>query len=209
MSGRRTIINRLGCAPLYRPHPRSAEIRDDNPYPVIQDVERDLEDDRRGEGIGSAAESTSAQTDAVRSERASANAAIVRHLFEETLGSGNLIVTTDALAPEYVGQVDGMPDLPHGPAGFKRFVARVRRVLFDLDVTIDGVVARCADVVVRWTASVRQERPFQGLEPTCVFGDAGQEPGGRQMTISAVTIARVEDSKIQESRTEWTSLAVK
>lgn len=141
-------------------------------------------------------------------EPVSANERMVRHVFEASLGSGNLSVISDALAPDYAGQVDGVPDLPRRPAGFERFVTQLRRALFDLDVTIDGVVARRADVVVRWTASGRQERPFLGVEPTCVVGDAGQEPGGKQMTLSAVTIARVEDSEIQESRTEWTSLAV-
>lgn len=155
-----------------------------------------------------AIETVSAPREAAPFESTSGPETIVRHVLEETLGSGNLIVTEDAVAAGYVGQVAGMPDLPLGPAGFKQFVSRIRRALFDLNVTIDAVVARSADVVVRWTASGRQERPFLGVEPMCVVGDAGQEPGGKQMTISAVTIARVEDSKIQESRTEWTTLAV-
>lgn len=153
-----------------------------------------------------ATETLSAPREAVQPESTNIPVTVVRHVFEASLGSGNLSVINDALAPDYAGHVDGLPDMPHGPTGFEQFVSRLRRALFDLVVTIDGVVARGGEVVVRWTASGRHERPFLGFEPTCVIGDAGRQPGGRRATLSAITVARVEDAEIQESRTEWTAL---
>lgn len=150
-------------------------------------------------------ESASAPTEYLSPESAGPHEIIIRHLFEASLGSGNLTVAHNALAPDYMGHVAGMPDLPPGPAGFKRFVTRLRRAVFDLDVRIDDVVARDTDVMVHWTASGRHERPFLGVEPTCVVGDVGQEPGGKQVTLSAITIAQISGSRLQESRTEWTS----
>lgn len=143
---------------------------------------------------------------ATRTEDDTANEAILRLIVEESLGAGHLGISDTHLASDYVGDVARMPDLPQGPAGFEQFVSRLRGAMFDLVVTIDGVVARGGVVVARWTASGRHERPILGFEPTCVIGDVGRQPGGRRVTLSAITVARVEEAEIQESRTEWTAL---
>lgn len=130
----------------------------------------------------------------------------VRRLLVDALGSGNLTVVDNFLTEDYAGRVDGMPDLPAGPAGFKRFVARLRRAVFALDVDLTGIETRRGSVVVHWTAHGRLERPFLGMEPACVIGRARREPRGPSATLSAVTVARLEQSKVRESHTRWTSI---
>lgn len=151
-------------------------------------------------------ESASAPTEHPPLESANPNKTTIRHVFEECLCSGNLTVFNDALAPDYIGHVAGMPDLPPGPAGFNRFVTQLRRAFFDLDVTIDGVVARDGDVVMHLTASGDTgDRSWESSRRVSSV-PRGKNREGKQVTLSTITVAQISGSRLRESRTEWPSL---
>lgn len=125
----------------------------------------------------------------------------VRGLIEETLGTGDLSDADDRLAPGYTGSVAGMADLPPGPAGFKRFAARIRAALFRVDVHTEAIGSASGQVVVGWSASGRLERPLLGIEPAVWVDRGRREPGGPRVTVSGRTVARVARGRIRTSRT--------
>ena len=131
-----------------------------------------------------------------------------RRLFEEALGAGRLHVTKEVLTRSHACRVVGMPDLGPGRAGFDRFVARLRRSLFGLEVTVHEVAVHDGEVAVRWSARGRQERPLLGRDPTYRPAPAGEDPGGSPMTVAAVTVFEVEGRWFRTSRTTWTSVDV-
>ena len=118
-----------------------------------------------------------------------ANKAIVRRIFEEAFGQGNLAVLDEIIAP---GQVNGgpgaLPGMPSGPEGSKMLISAYRNAFPDLHFTIDEQIAEGDTVVTRWTAHGTHNGELAGLPPT-----------GKPATVVGMGIDRVENGKIVES----------
>jgi steroid delta-isomerase-like uncharacterized protein len=118
-----------------------------------------------------------------------ANKSIVRRLFDEAFGQGNLAVLDEIIAPDQVnGGPGALPGMPSGPEGSKMLISTYRNAFPDLHFTIDEQVAEGNTVVTRWTAHGTHNGEFAGIPPT-----------GKTATVVGIGLDRVEDGKIVES----------
>jgi steroid delta-isomerase-like uncharacterized protein len=118
-----------------------------------------------------------------------ANKAIIRRLFEEAFGQGNLTVLDEIIAPNQVnGGPGALPGMPSGPEGTKMLITAYRNAFPDLHFTIDEQIAEGNTVVTRWTAHGTHNGELAGLPPT-----------GKPATIVGMGVDRVENGKIVES----------
>jgi steroid delta-isomerase-like uncharacterized protein len=118
-----------------------------------------------------------------------ANKAIIRHLFEEAFGQGNLAVLDEIIAPDQVNRGPGaLPGMPSGPEGSKMLITAYRNAFPDLHFTIDQQIAEGDTIVTRWTAHGTHNGEFAGIPPT-----------GKTATVVGMGVDRVENGKIVES----------
>jgi steroid delta-isomerase-like uncharacterized protein len=118
-----------------------------------------------------------------------ANKAIIRLLFEEAFGQGNLAVLDEIIAPDQVNRGPGaLPGMPSGPEGSKMLITAYRNAFPDLHFTIDQQIAEGDTIVTRWTAHGTHNGEFAGIPPT-----------GKTATVVGMGVDRVENGKIVES----------
>ncbi len=115
-----------------------------------------------------------------------ANKALVRRYYDQALNMGNLNVLDELLAPNYKRYLTATA-APLGAAAQKQRLGGMRAVFPDLNVTIDDLIAVGDRVAIRMTVRGTQKVAFMGVPPT-----------GRQGTVSALEIVRIENGKIVE-----------
>jgi predicted ester cyclase len=115
------------------------------------------------------------------------NKVVVRRLIEEVYNRGNLDITDELLAPDYVDHT-WPPGEYAGREGLKRSVAKQRAASSDLHINIEEQIAE-GDKVVSWVISsgTHDRERFLGLAPT-----------GERMTMKHIFISRVVEGKIVE-----------
>src|SRR5436305_11236944 len=117
------------------------------------------------------------------------NKNLVRRFWEEIWNQGNMAVADEIVASNFVlyrpnGQMNG-------PQGLKRWVTTVRAASPDMQFTLDDTIAEGDKVVTRWTGRGTNTGPFAGRPPT-----------GKQVTLTGISIFRIENDKIVEDRLE-------
>jgi len=123
------------------------------------------------------------------------NKLIARRHAEEVLSQGNLGLVDEIFASDFVGHAPSGET--HGPEAMKQFVSALRRAFPDLRVTVEDQIAEGDKVTIRWTSRGTHTGEFQGMPPT-----------GRQMTMTAMTLARIANGKIVEAWTETDTLGM-
>lgn len=119
------------------------------------------------------------------------NKTIVRRLFEEPW-KGNLSVVDELTASEYVGHDPAFPEPVRGPEGVKEFVSTYLVAFPDARITVDEQLAEGDLVATRWSARGTHEGELMDLEPT-----------GKKVTVTGLTISRLEGGKIVEEFQNW------
>ena len=119
----------------------------------------------------------------------SANKEIIRRLVEGVWKDRNLAIIDELVAEDYVGHDPSQPTPIQGREGFKEFVAVYQTAFQDAAVTIDDLIADGDQIVTRWTGKGNHTGELMGIAPT-----------GKEVTVSGITIARMENGKIAE---EW------
>ena len=110
-----------------------------------------------------------------------ANKAIIRRLFEEAFGQGNLDMLDEIIAPNQVnGGPGALPGMPSGPEGNKMLLSAYRNAFPDLHFTIEEQIAEGNTVVTRWTAQGTHKGELAGLPPT-----------GKPATVVGIGVDRV------------------
>lgn len=127
----------------------------------------------------------------------------LRRLFEEVYSAGKLHVVEDVVSPDYRGFCAGTGETYRGPAGVKSHATRLRSAFFGLRFDIDDIRGNVDGIEVRWTATGRLERAIMGLQPACTVGRAGDEPGGRELTIAGQTCLQMRNGKVRASDMDW------
>jgi steroid delta-isomerase-like uncharacterized protein len=118
------------------------------------------------------------------------NKAIVRRYLEETINQGNAAALDEFTAPDYRGNMSGVP--PFDQAMHRQMLTAFRAAFPDLHVTIDELIAEGDKVVSRSTYNGTHRGEFQGIPPT-----------GKTFTIGGMNVSRIVDGKIVE---DWTVL---
>ena len=119
------------------------------------------------------------------------NKAIVRRAFEEPW-KGNLDVVDELVASDYVGHDPAMPEPLHGPEGVKEFISTYREAFPDARIRVEEQLAEGDLVATRWTGRGAHEGELMGIAPT-----------GRSVSVSGLTISRLEGGKIVEEFQNW------
>ena len=115
-----------------------------------------------------------------------ANKALVRRYMEQAWNVGNLNVLDELDSPNLKRYMSAA-SAPIDAAGQKQRIVGLRTVFPDIHVTIDDMIAEGDRVTVRMTARGTQKVAFMGIPPT-----------GKQMTVTAIDIFRVENGKFVE-----------
>ena len=126
---------------------------------------------------------------------ADTNKEIVRRVGVEPW-EGNLGVIDELVATDYVGHDPSQPEL-HGPDGVKGFVTTYLSAFPDGRITIDDQLAEGDLVATRWTGRGTHQGELMGIPAS-----------GKQVTVSGITISRLEDGKIVEEWSNWDTLGM-
>lgn len=111
--------------------------------------------------------------------------------FSEGIGNeGYLDLVDEHLADDWVGHNSAVPE-PIGPDGLKEFASTLRTAFADLENTVEDVIAEGDMVAIRTRFTGTHEGEFMGIEPT-----------GTEVEIQEFTIARLEDGKVVETRSQ-------
>jgi predicted ester cyclase len=119
------------------------------------------------------------------------NKSIVRRLFEEPW-KGNLSVVDELTASEYIGHDPALPEPLRGPEGIKEFVSTYLVAFPDARITVEQQLAEGDLVATRWSARGTHEGEMMDLEPT-----------GKKVTVTGLTISRLEGGKVVEEFQNW------
>jgi steroid delta-isomerase-like uncharacterized protein len=125
------------------------------------------------------------------------NKTVVRRLFEEVWNKGNLLVTDELFAPNYVHHDSSTPDVGRGPESEKKRATLYRTAFPDLRLTIEDIIAEGETVMARWSCRGTHKGDLSGIAPT-----------GKQFTISGISIARIANGKMAEGWINWDALGL-
>ena len=126
------------------------------------------------------------------------NKALARRSWE-VVTEGNLDTLEDALAEVYANDFilrEAGEDIV-GTEGLTQFVSMMRSALPDLRITLEDDMAEGDRVVTRWIGQGTHQGELMGIAPT-----------GNQVTITGITIHRIEDTKIVEEWSNWDALGL-
>jgi steroid delta-isomerase-like uncharacterized protein len=119
------------------------------------------------------------------------NKTIVRRAFEEPW-KGNLDVIDELIATQYIGHDSANPEPLRGPAGVKEFISTYRAAFPDARITVEQQLAEGDLVATRWTGRGTHDGELMGITAT-----------GERVTVSGLTISRLEGGKIVEEFQNW------
>jgi|SRR5215469_97150 len=114
------------------------------------------------------------------------NKAVIRQYLEEAWNQKNLGILDQLTGSNYARYISGQAS-PLDREGQKQRIASFHQGLSDVHLTLEDLVAEGGKVVFRITLHGTHTGTLLGVPPT-----------GRQVTISAIDIARLADGKIVE-----------
>lgn len=114
------------------------------------------------------------------------NKAVVRRAWE-AVSEGNLDVTEEVYAADCV--IHEPDEDMHGVEAVKQFIGMFRKAFPDLHMTVEDLVAEGDKVTGRWTARGTHRGELMGIPAS-----------GNQVTVTGITIHRIEGGEIAE---EW------
>lgn len=118
------------------------------------------------------------------------NKKLMRRFFE-AMSNHELEAMGECCTADYRHHNTGFPtELPPGPEGLKIFMGTYLAAFPDLHYTIEDMVAEGDKVVTRWIALGTNTGPLFGNLP----------PTGKPIRVEGVTIERIADGKIAETR---------
>lgn len=110
--------------------------------------------------------------------------------------NGHLAVVAELFAPLYHGDALRATALPRPAA--EQLISQFRTAFPNLRVTTEEPIAEGTRVATAWTMAGTQQGPFLGLPPT-----------GKPVTISGVTVLRLDDrGQILDQETRWDALGL-
>ena len=116
------------------------------------------------------------------------NKAILHHEMEEVWNKGNMAVVDELVASSFVLNDPSQPTEVRGPEGLKQYVTAFRMAFPDLHVTFEDMVAEGDKVASRITLRGTHKGELAGIPAT-----------GKQVTITGISIDRLEAGKFVET----------
>jgi predicted ester cyclase len=112
------------------------------------------------------------------------NKAIVRRYLDEAWTKRNVNIIDELMAPDYARYLPGQ-DKPLDREGQKQRIAGFLKAMPDMVFMVDDLFAEGDRVVFRVTIRGAHQGALMGIAPT-----------GKQLTVTAIDIARLENGKI-------------
>jgi steroid delta-isomerase-like uncharacterized protein len=122
------------------------------------------------------------------------NKTIARRAFEEIWNRGNLDASDQLYTADQLSHGLGI-DVAAGIEGLRQFVSIYRTAYPDTNFTINVQIAEGDMVATRWTAIGTHLGDFMGIAPT-----------GKRVTVTGMTINRIENGKIAETWNNFDAL---
>ncbi|HXG76787.1 MAG TPA: ester cyclase [Gaiellaceae bacterium] len=121
---------------------------------------------------------------------------IVRRLLEEPW-TGSFAAIDELVSPSYVGYDPSQPEPIRGPDGLKANFQQYLDAFQDARITVDDQIAEGDKVASRWTGRGTHTGEIAGIAPT-----------GKEVTVTGLTISRLEGDKVVEEWTTWDTLGM-
>jgi len=115
------------------------------------------------------------------------NKAIVRKYLDEAWSKRNVGILDELMAPNYARYLPGQ-DKPLDREGQKQRIAGFHAAMPDLAFFVEDLFAEGDRVVFRVMIRGTQQGAFMGIAPT-----------GKQLTVTAIDIARLENRKVVDN----------
>ncbi|MGL5924255.1 ester cyclase [Chroococcidiopsis sp.] len=115
------------------------------------------------------------------------NKAVIYRYFEEVYNQAREEVIDEIVAPSYIDYGHNPPG--RGTEGAKQDLRGLLTAFSDLQFTIDDLIAEGNKVVARWTGNVTHSGEFVGVPAT-----------GKRVTMTGISIYRLEDKQLIETR---------
>lgn len=123
------------------------------------------------------------------------NKAVVRRFEQDVWNGRNPSLVDEFFAASHVFRAAGSPPLDR--EGHRQMIADFQRAFPDGQDTTDDLIADGDKVAHRWTYRGTHTGEFQGIPPT-----------GKRVTLTGISIWRVEEGKIVESWHELDTLGM-
>jgi predicted ester cyclase len=123
---------------------------------------------------------------------------IVRKIIEEPW-KGNWDVIDEYIAPGYIGHDPSLPEPIRGIDGTKANYQQYIDAFSGAQITVDEQIAEGDIVATRWTGRGTHTGEFPGT---------GISPTGKDVTVSGITLSKIEGGKIIEEWTNWDTLGM-
>lgn len=120
----------------------------------------------------------------------------VKRVLEEPW-TGNWDVIDELVAETYVGYDPSQPEPIRGRDGMRANFQQYLDAFANARITVDDQIAEADKVATRWTGRGTHSGEFAGMSPT-----------GKDVTVSGLTISRLEGGKIAEEWTTWDTLGM-
>jgi predicted ester cyclase len=120
-----------------------------------------------------------------------ANKALIRHLFDEVIPSGDAARMRALFTEDWVDH-DPLPGQAPGLDGAEYVIGMMHGAHPDVHFTIDDLLAEGDRVTIRFTLLGTNTRPFLGRQPT-----------GLPVEYRAIVIFRIADGRIVERWAAW------
>lgn len=128
---------------------------------------------------------------------------IVYRLCEQVYSEGNLSMAEELVAADFHGHCAGTSEDYHGVSGLKAHASRLRATFPGIAVEIDELRSTEEGFEGQLTAGGRFERAFGDVDPRCVIGAAGEEPGGRMVEITGVVSGALAEGQLRHCTFDW------
>ncbi len=124
------------------------------------------------------------------------NKDIVQKTFDVVWNQRNTAAIDELYASDYTTH-DELPGFSQDRKGFKEWVNQTTRAFPDIEFKIKDQLAEGDEVVTRWEAHGTQKGEFMGVPAS-----------GKAITVTGLTMNRLQNNKIKESWNEWDSLSL-
>jgi SnoaL-like polyketide cyclase len=121
---------------------------------------------------------------------------IVRQAFEEPW-KGDLDVVDKYIAPGYIGYDPSLPEPLRGPEAVKANFQTYKDAFTGAHIKVDDQIQDGDRVATRWTGRGTHTGELNGIAPT-----------GKEVTVTGLTISRLEGDKIVEEWIIWDTLGM-
>ncbi len=115
------------------------------------------------------------------------NKAVVKRFYEEVFNQEREEVLDEVISPDYVDYGHNPPG--RGVQGAKDDFRGAGAVFSNAHYTIEDLIATGDQVVVRWTGTYKHTGDFMGVKAS-----------GKDVSLTGISIYRVADGKILETR---------